>query len=296
MNYHDIPVVLVVAGKKVDYIPYVVKKLSLYCGFNLFYVVCPKKDVNKALRHSNVFINEKVVVVDEEIVVPGLNLAEVKKTLNLSLPNWPENHLPGWYLQQFLKMGFANYASDNEYFLIWDSDTLLTRPVSFFDGDKILFTQGNEYHGEYFSTIKVLFKNIALQSASHISQHLMVRSVDMIELINSLNTPEHKWWKNILLSLKGKTPFQFSEYETYTNYCLAVKPGSYSTVKRDWFRYGRSYYGCNLTQADIKNLSKLYDFVAFEDWDTGLMRRVRSYILVFLRLASQIIKNVSDAT
>jgi len=120
----------------------------------------------------------------------------------------------------------------------------------------------------------------------------MVRTTDMIELIDALETPERKWWQNILSSLSGKTSFQFSEYETYANYCLAMKSECYLTTERPWFRYGMSYCGCNLTKADVKNFSGLYDFVAFEDWDSGLIRQIRSHFIVLLRRVNKLIKSM----
>jgi hypothetical protein len=282
MKNINIPVVLVVAGKKIDYIPFVINNLNLHCGFELFYIICPKIDLDRA-RSQVVGIVQKVIVVDEDLIVSGLNLTKVKKYLKLSLTDWPENHLPGWYFQQFLKMGFAQYAPNHPYYLIWDSDTLLTRPVSFFDGDRILLTQGNEFHSEYFNTVRILIDNLVVQSVSHISQHLMVRTDDMSKLIQLLDTEDTKWWINILSSLKGKTPFQFSEYEIYANFCLSTKNESYRSIKRMWFRYGKSYFGCELTEADTSKLSDLYDFVAFEDWDSGKLRSIRSYLIVILQ-------------
>jgi hypothetical protein len=281
-QYQDIPVVLVVAGNKIDYIPHVVKNLSEHCNFGLFYVICPSRDLDRARSHSK-SIDAEVVVVDEDDVIPGLNLNEVRRHLKLSLPDWPENHLPGWYFQQFLKMGFSLYAPHHANYLIWDSDTLLIRPVDFFDGDKILLTQGNEYHKEYFNTIQVLLGDARLQSVSHISQHLMVRTRDMYELINALQLHGNIWWQNILKSLSGKTPFQFSEYEIYANYCLSTHPSSYKSIKRTWFRYGRSYFGCDLPDASSVELSKIYDFVAFEDWDSGPLKFLRAHMIVLMR-------------
>jgi hypothetical protein len=279
MKNDEIPVLLVAAGKKIDNISHVIKNLSEHGNFRIFYVICPRKDLDRALAHSD-SIDKEVNVINEEDILPGLSLPEVRMHLKLSLPNWPENHLPGWYLQQFLKMGFSLYASNYSHYLIWDCDTLLTRSIPFFESDKILLTQGNEYHGEYFDTIRVLFRGIITQSVSHISQHLMVRTADMADIIKTLETPDIKWWKNILLSLNGKTPFQFSEYETYANYCLFVKSDAYKSKRRRWFRYGRSYFGCNLTQAKTSNLSNLFDFVAFEEWDSGLLKVCRSHLIV----------------
>jgi len=281
-----IPVILVVAGKKINYIPYVVSNLSLHFEFKLFYVICPAKDVDRALSYAS-GINEKVVVINEELIVPELNLSKVKKHLKLTLSKTPEYQLAGWYFQQFLKMGFSKYATNHEYYLIWDSDTLLTRPIFFFDGDKILLTQGNEFHGEYFFTIKHLFKEINLQSVSHISQHLMVRTADMIELIDSLQSLDQNWWQKILSSLNGKTPFQFSEYETYANYCISKKPDLYRSIKRDWFRYGRSYFNCDIPDANVNSLAGQYDFIAFEDWDQGLLKRARARFLVLKKIIAK---------
>jgi hypothetical protein len=283
MLNREIPVVLVVAGIKIDYIPFVVNNLSKHCDFDLFYVVCPEKDIIRAHLNTKA-LNQKIIIVDEALIVPGLSLNEVKKFLKLSLKDWPEHHLPGWYFQQFLKMGFAQYLSDHEYYLIWDSDTVPTHAISFFDGDTVLLTQGNEFHKEYFDTIKTLLDTETPLTESHISQHLMVRTADMRSLIQYLNKTDATWWIYILSSLNGKTPFQFSEYETYSNFCLSTKPNSYRSIKRMWFRYGRSYFGCDLTQADTSTLAALYDFVAFEDWDVGILRSFRSYLLVVVRV------------
>ena len=291
MLNRNIPVVLVVAGKKIDYIPFVINSLSKHCEFEQFYIVCPEKEIAKV--HSNtITLNQKIIIVDEAFIVPGLSLNEVRKFLKLSLKDWPEHHLPGWYFQQFLKMGFAQYLSDHEYYLIWDSDTVPTHAISFFDGDTILLTQGNEFHKEYFDTIKTLLDTEIPLTESHISQHLMVRTEDMRSLIQYLNKTDATWWMNILSSLNGKSPCQFSEYETYANFCLSTKPKSYRSIKRMWFRYGKSYFGCDLTQADTSTLSELYDFVAFEDWDSGFHRRIRSYLTVILHNIQSLIRRM----
>jgi hypothetical protein len=281
MEQHNIPVVLVVAGIKINYISAVVLNLSKNCNFRMFYVICPEKDIDRA-RSNTVGLRQSVTIVNEELIIPGLTLRQVGKMLKLSLPGWPVHHLPGWYFQQFLKMGFSQYSPNHKYYLIWDVDTLVTRPISFFDDNVILLTEGNEFHKDYFDTINTLFEDIRLQPVSHISQHLMVKTEDMSNLIQHLEKPESKWWITILSSLNGKSSFQFSEYETYANFCLFKKPESYRSVKRMWLRYGKSYLGCDLPQADISSLTKLYDFVAFEGWDSGFTRRIRSYLSVGL--------------
>ena len=219
-------------------------------------------------------------VINEDLVVPDLTLQGVAENLKLTLPASPKNHLAGWYYQQFLKMGFAQFKQDLTHYLIWDADTLLIKAIPFFDGNAILLTRGNEYHREYFDTINRLFPNIPIGRQSYISQHLMVRGSDMRALISDLDVCNPPWWVAILRRLKDSNPFQFSEYETYASYCLNRWPDRYKPIERSWFRYGHSYFGCQLQTANVACLADLYDFVAFEQWDSGIARILRALIMV----------------
>lgn len=288
----NIPVVLVVAGKKIDYVPEVIQSLDKYCGFKIFYVICPEKDLQR-VSSCAVGLNVQLRIINEELIIPELSIEKVKNQIKLKLQNTPVDQLSGWYLQQFLKMSFSLYASQYKYYLIWDADTILLRPITFFEDGKILITQGNEYHLEYFETIRNLFNDINIQTVSHISQHLMVQTSDMIRLINELRVGECDWWINILKSLNGKSRNQFSEYETYANYVIAKNNESYKSIKRNWFRYGNSYFKGNIPNIDIEKVSDLYDFVAFEEWDSGPLKQIRSHALV---LARRIYHSISKLT
>jgi len=52
VKQRDIPVVLVVAGKKIDYISHIVQNLSSHCNFKYFYVICPRRDLDHASAQS----------------------------------------------------------------------------------------------------------------------------------------------------------------------------------------------------------------------------------------------------
>lgn len=291
----DIPVVLVVAGRKIKNIERVVNRLYDCCGFWSYYVICPTRDIESANKQA-AQCRQEITVIDENLIVPGMNLYEVKKRIKLRLENWPENHLAGWYFQQFLKMGFSQYASGFTHYLIWDADTLVTRNIPFFEGESVLLTQGNEFHREYFDTIRSLLGNIEVQPVSHISQHLMVKTGDMRSLIEFLSQEKSEWWVKVLLSLKGNTPFQFSEYETYANFCLSTRAGCYKSIKRSWFRYGKSFLGQDLPGAETAALSGMYDFVAFEDWDAGVLRTLRSHVIVAVRRFNRYIHNLMKSS
>ena len=77
----------------------------------------------------------------EEAVVPGLSIRSVRDALARH-PKPTKGELPaetlknraGWLLQQFLKLGIAEYKRDlTEHFVIWDSDCVLLHPMSFYD-------------------------------------------------------------------------------------------------------------------------------------------------------------------
>jgi hypothetical protein len=283
MVLSEIPVVLVVAGKKVDNVTFVIQALFKKCGFEKFYLICPERDIQRASQLASK-INLSIEVISENLIIPGLSHKVVANRLQVSLPDWPEYHLPGWYFQQFLKIGFSLYAKKYKYYLIWDADTIPLRSLTFFEDEVILITQGNEYHKHYFKTISLLFSNLNLQSISHISQHLMVNTFDMNCMIHDLEKAGQIWWCKILESLTNKYPFQqFSEYETYATFCLSNRPHLYKSIKRSWFRYGKSYFNKELSDSRVGDLGKYYDYIAFEEWDVGFLRTLRSYFMVKIK-------------
>src|ERR1700728_1385919 len=129
------PVLLVVAASKVDDLSAVIDSIRRHSDFNTFYIVCPPNAVSDA---EQTLLNDSynVLVVDEELVIPGLNAAAVSANIPRRVPGWQSPKLGCWYYQQFLKMGFSDFVADSEYYLIWDTDTLLTRRISFYEHDR----------------------------------------------------------------------------------------------------------------------------------------------------------------
>jgi hypothetical protein len=273
------PVLLVVAASKIHDVPAVIDSIRRHSDFNTFYIVCPPGAVHEA---EKLLLNNsyEVLVVDEELVIPGLNAAVVSDNIPLRVPGSQSRRLGCWYYQQFLKMGFSTFLADAEYYLIWDTDTLLTQRISFYKHERVLLTASHEYHRDYFKTIRKLLPRTAIPNKSHISQHALVRTNDMGALLDELSAHGVPWWKYVLSTMTGKSPQQFSEYETYAAYCLSRWPERYQSLRRRWFRSGTAYFGTNWRSADISALAGLYDYIAFEGWDTGARRRRRSRVRV----------------
>jgi hypothetical protein len=273
------PVLLVVAASKIHDVPAVIDSIRRHSDFNTFYIVCPPNAVSDAER-TLLSDSYNLLVVDEELVIPGLNAAVVHANIPRSVPGWQSRKLGCWYYQQFLKMGFSDFVPDSDYYLIWDTDTLLTRRISFYEHERVLLTASHEYHRDYFKTIKKLLPGTAIPDRSHISQHALVRTADMAALLAELSSHGLPWWQYVLSSMTGKSPQQFSEYETYAAYCLSRWPERYQSLRRRWFRSGTAYFGTNWHSANISALANLYDYIAFEGWDTGPRRRRRSRVRV----------------
>ena len=107
-----------------------------YLPIKNIYIVAPD-DVKEKIEQENdarlIFINEN-------------EFSDVQRIRELYNSRTNKNlGRAGWYVQQFIKMQFARYTQD-EYYLIWDSDTIPVRQINMFD-DKLrpVFDMRTEY-------------------------------------------------------------------------------------------------------------------------------------------------------
>lgn len=270
----EIPVVLVTSGNNISGLPNIIYNLTKFGKFNNFYIICPKSDIEKISIKTN--INIKINIINEESIIPNLNLDYIYNVLKPSLVGYPQKQLAGWYYQQFLKMAFSISYAQYQYYLIWDADTLLTREINFFENNQICITRGQEYHEPYFKFISKLFPHYKLMKYSHISQHLLVKSLHMSSLLESMTHTSMPWWEKILSLLDESPPQQLSEYELYANYVFNEFPEQYISVRRNWYRYGSSLYNLSIDNNLICNIKSNYDFIAFEKWDFGFFKKIIS--------------------
>ncbi|CAG9432966.1 DUF6492 family protein [Providencia alcalifaciens] len=266
-------VVLVVAGDDLY-------KLNIVCD-NLVKNSNPSKisiitnDIEKA--KEIIGGQQEIKIIDEKTILKPFNNEQQSK---YSIAGFPKRYF--WYYQQFLKMAYSYYC-ESQYYLIWDADTVLTKSIDFFKEGIPIYTQGKEpLHPEYKSTFNNLFSQPYLSKNSFIAQHMIIDKDIMQEIINKLGGI-NSFQDTIIDSLCGKTQSQFSEYETYFNYILALnKP--HLILKRNWFRYGAALVGFNPKDKDISKLSKHYDYVAFEKFDVGFLKKIRAKLVHFLSI------------
>ena len=216
------------------------------------------------------FLNEDEILKDSY----GLSFSAVRDYL-MELNAMPEN--AGWYLQQFIKLGISKISHD-EYYLVWDADTIPLNKIDFFDKKgKPYFNLKREYFEVYFRTIDNLFGLKKQENESFISEHMLFKTSVVREMLEKIESNESLggkfFWQKILHGsdllqkdfIKKDQRF-FSEFETYGTYCAAFYPNLYSYRKLRTLRHGVDFLGENPSDEILAWAGKDFDTISFEKW------------------------------
>lgn len=245
----DLPVLELAAAR--------LPKLIPFAGLT---VLAPQADCGLIRQR----LGRTATVISEDGFIPGVKLSDL---LGFKLPGFPAG--AGWYYQQFLKLQFAFVEPQDDYYLIWDADTVLLRPMRFFDEQgRMLLTRATEFHRPYFDTYQRLFGEDANRECSFIAQHMIVqKSVvrEMLGVIERRVPALGNWALKIMSVLEPVHPNLFSEYETYGHYIKNRYPDRIAIVERAWLRVIPKFFGRRMpSEARLNRLSKHYDYVSFE--------------------------------
>lgn len=212
---------------------------------------------------------------DEENVLPGLTYNSVYDYI-FSLKHGAVKRT-GWYYQQFLKMAFALCCED-EYYMVWDADTIPLKSLTFFDSDNKPFLDYLENQNAdltYFETLANLMPNnpvMRVKKLSFVTEHMVFNTKIMRELIYKLSSygirKNVDFWKNILLAVNSKKlgVSGFSEFETYANYVLNYYPNTYHLRKWNNLRSARSYIGDSPSDRQLAWIAPYFDVASIEDF------------------------------
>ena len=231
------------------------------------YVIGPET-ISEKIKSLN---DDKIIFVNESDFVDVTRLREIYSMRTNDKPGHA-----GWYIQQFIKMSFARFTHD-EYYLIWDSDTIPLKPVKMFDDDtkKPFFDMKLEFNRAYFEAIKKILPGIYNPiNQSFISEHMIIKVEFMRELISEIENNDNFTGKNFQEkiinaiepeSLRGSG---FSEFETYGYYVTSRHPGAYT--KRRWcsLRTMKGFYdnSSEIDEVQREWLRKKYHAVSIEKW------------------------------
>jgi len=187
----------------------------------------------------------------------------------------------GWYFQQFLKMSICNLPDMADHYLIWDGDTVLLQPLTFFDQDgRVLVNPKTEYHKPYFELTKKVLGIDKQADFSFISEHLMINKSFMNELVCNFitRTPGGMSWVELILNSiddQHLGTVGFSEFETYGNFVTLKYKDSFKCRSLKSTRYGAKYYGKYPNKYDIFSLMLAgYAFATFEAWQRVSKKRI----------------------
>ena len=228
------------------------------------YVIGPET-INENIKREN---DTRIIFVNENELADVSGIREIYSGRTKINPG-----RAGWYIQQFIKMNFARYTSD-DYYLIWDSDTFPVKRTEFFSEDmRPYFDMKTEHHKPYFETISRILPGIAKAvNRSFISEHMLVRTEYMREMLNEIESQDTVsgtgFQEKILSAIDDKNLPRsgFSEYETFGSYVMNRHNDSY--ILRDWrsFRHGgRIYAGVSQIDKQTREwLAESYDAITLE--------------------------------
>ncbi len=219
---------------------------------------------------------DHVTLINENDISNGLTLGSIRKLKKELSGN---ESRAGWYFQQFLKMAYARYT-DEDYYLIWDADTIPINKIDMFDKSDKPYLAYRKFVPEdkcFEPTQEGILEDKALKKhvkKSFIAEHMLVKTEIMEDLLDrieaSKNINGYKFFEKIMscvpqryINLSG-----FSEFELYAAFVLKYYPDIY--VQRKWknLRNAKTYIGPVPDTYDILWVSKMFDVISLEDFDS----------------------------
>ena len=242
-----------------------------YLPIKNIYVIGPESIAEKVSNAHNsrlIFMNE-----NEFVDVPRIRELYSSRTDK-------NTGRAGWYVQQYIKMQFARFTKD-EYYLIWDSDTIPLKPVELFDeafGKPVIrcgFVMHASYAG-YLDTFCKILPNInnTVPDTSFVREHMMINAQHMRELLDEIESnPEYSgsnFQEKILNAAEEKYIYWgFSEFQTYGIFITARYPDSYIfSSKWRTLRTGQRFVSNSnsLSEDQIKWFASKYNVMSIEKW------------------------------
>jgi hypothetical protein len=192
----------------------------------LSYCVSSLRRYAKGLRH--IYVVSKEQPDEDDIVwIPETLFPFTKADVAAIIQS--TNGREGWYFQQLLKLYAFEVIQDIlPHALLFDSDCVVCKPLSFFDAEGRILLDCSETvkHAPYFAHARAimgdLFQEIS-PTLSGIADHMMVHRPVMQSLLYKIEQRGGKAWR---IFLEAVEPAQrnysgMSEYEIYFNYALA---------------------------------------------------------------------------
>lgn len=207
---------------------------------------------------------------DENSIIDGMTYKAVSnKILSLGA----DKKHTGWYFQQFIKLALSKIC-ENQYYLVWDCDTIPLHQINFFDDkNRPYFNLKREYKARYFKTLNNLIGLKKSINESFISEHMMFDANltnEMLQKIEGEKLEGSNFWEKILSAsfrVDEGSERNFSEFETYGTFIENFYKNRYTKRKLNTLRYGAEFFGDEPTDSILSWCSKSLDTISFEKYD-----------------------------
>ncbi|HPG95750.1 MAG TPA: hypothetical protein PK712_00775 [Rectinema sp.] len=222
---------------------------------------------------------------DEDTVVPGLSLASIKACIQA---HGGKGDRAGWYFKQLLLLAYATQPSPYRYYLVWDTDTIPVRPLSFFDGTgRVLMTTKTEIHPAYFRTMEKLIGIGKVMRGSFIAEHMMFERPYVSRLLacimknkaNDKSFDAQKFIESVIAAIEPEEldGSGFSEYETYGSFMYRTARDCIALRDLPSMRLGSSFFDRPPTTKQLFALSRHYYWASFETWHSTTLKTRAAY-------------------
>lgn len=130
----------------------------------------------------------------------------------------------GWIFQQLIKLTAWKVITNlTDNYLVWDSDTILYKPMSFMNDDKFLFGKSYDIHEPYFQHISrvlpMIKKRLEFSGICHYQIFNKSYLKELFELVQEIH--EGISFEIVFLSMLDENEKACcSEYELYANFMV----------------------------------------------------------------------------
>lgn len=216
--------------------------------------------------------NKNIIFADEDKIYKDMTFARIKELLYLEGGEKAALRT-GWYFQQFIKMAYA-FQCKNDYYLIWDADTIPLRHIDFFadDGKPYMTVKKEGVPITYNESLDILVNAKPKKEGCYIAEQMLINTNIMKKLITSIEKRRdlkgtmfyEKIIKLIPKELLGESGF--SEYETYGMFVEKKYADLYRIRFMNSIGNGIYYFGRNPEDEILDWAGKAIDYVSFETW------------------------------
>ena len=262
------------------------------------------KDVGNVIKNSTSWFQylpiKQLVVIGNEKVQDGINgvdgnirfimenellgIDSIQNIMRKAAPNEIREDAvkrSGWYLQQFLKMLYA-YVCEDDYYMVWDSDTVPLVPIVMTHHGKPIFHMKEEYYQSYFNTMGKILPGLGKrEKKSFISEHMLIQCDIMKKMIEEIESNKDvqgtRSYEKILYSIEKDmlSHSGFSEFETYGTYTDIRFPDLYEKSLYQSLRDGSKYFVSEaFGEKEAAWIKKKYQAVSFDHSDVLLPEHV----------------------